>query len=398
MLQAQRTNVDQLHCPQLVSAFFTLINQQSFWLNSTQSLLRNDFINVIDSASNWALNANDYHDKELHQLGQILFSEKDSAAAKHCELIFTDAAISFFMDLYEGSNNNAGYDELSPKYAEIDKRIILNKLIALCNKNCLGDVIFSLEPKNNEYIILKNEYQQQIAKHNYLNLVQLQRALNYLRWINHFKFVNYIVVNIPSASLNYYQGDTIALTMKVVVGKPSTQTPRFAAYCNKVILYPYWNVPRSITTKELLPLFKKSPGLINAMNMQVLDNNGRVVNASRLNWSSYTKYNFPYRLRQSTGCDNALGVMKFNLTDPFNVYMHDTNIKSAFLSDKRFYSHGCIRVEKPLQLANLILPTPVDSSFVQVCLKDEQPMDLILLVLFLYLLFIAQLVLMRTTM
>ena len=72
--------------------------------------------------------------------------------------------------------------------------------------------------------------------------------------------------------------------------------------------------------------------------------------------------------------------MKFNLTDPFNVYMHDTNNKAGFLSDKRFYSHGCIRIEKPLQLANLILPTPVDSSFVQSCLKDETPMDLNLVV------------------
>ena len=110
--------------------------------------------------------------------------------------------------------------------------------------------------------------------------------------------------------------------------------------------------------------------------MQVIDVNGRIVNASKLNWSSYTKDNFPYRIRQSTGCDNALGVMKFNLTDPFNVYMHDTNNKSAFLSGKRFYSHGCIRIEKPLQLANLILPTPVDSFFVQSCLKDEKPMEL----------------------
>ena len=112
------------------------------------------------------------------------------------------------------------------------------------------------------------------------------------------------------------------------------------------------------------------------MNMQIVDNNGAVVSTSQLNWSAYTKNNFPYRFRQSTGCDNALGVMKFNLTDPFNVYMHDTNYKVAFLSQNRFYSHGCIRIEKPLELANLILPTPVDSLFVQSCLKDEQPMEL----------------------
>lgn len=377
MLQAQKLTAYELRYPQFVSAFYALINQQNFWLSDTQSLsLRKKFVNVIDSAANWGLDANNYHNKELHQLAEISFTGKDSVAARHCELKFTDAAISFFKDLYEGSNNNAGYDELSPKYNEIDKRIILNKLVALCNGNCLEDIICSLEPASTDYIVLKNEYQRQIANHTSSKLAQLRRALNYLRWINHFKLVKYIVVNIPSASLNYYQADTVALTMKVIVGKASTQTPRFAAYCNKVILYPYWNVPASIATKELLPLFKKSPGLINAMNMQVIDNNGTVINPSRVNWSSYTRYNFPYRLRQSTGCDNALGVMKFNLTDPFNVYMHDTNNKAAFVSEKRFYSHGCIRIEKPLQLANSILPTPVDSSFVQLCLKDEKPIEL----------------------
>jgi murein L,D-transpeptidase YcbB/YkuD len=378
MLQAQnRTGTDVLHHPELVSAFYTLIDKQNFWLDNTESLsLRKNFVNVIDSAAKWALDATDYHDKELHRLVEISFTQKDSVAEKYCELVFTDAAISFFKDLYEGSNNNAGYDELSSKCTEMDKRIILNKLVAICNGNCLEDVICSLEPVNDEYLILKSEYQKQIAKHSSYNLMQFKRTLNYLRWINHFKFEKYIVVNIPSASLNYYKANTITLTMKAVVGKPSTQTPRFAAYCNKVILYPYWNVPNSIAVKELLPLYKKNPGLLNAMNMQVIDNNGKVVNASKLNWSVYTRNNFPFRFRQSTGCDNALGVMKFNLTDPFNVYMHDTNNKSAFLSQKRFYSHGCVRIEQPLQLANCILPTPVDSSFVRSCLKDEKPMEL----------------------
>lgn len=378
LLQAQdTTGVDKLHYPQLVSAFYTLIHQQSFWLNNTQSSsLRKGLIHVIDSAAYWALDANDYHNKELHRLAGISFAEINAVNAKRCELVFTDAAISFFKDLYEGSNNKAGYDELSPKDREIDKRIVLNRLIALCNGISFEDIICSLEPATTDYIFLKKEYQQQSAKHDSLNLLQLKRALNYLRWINHFRLTKYIVVNIPSATLNYYQADTVALTMNVVVGRPSIQTPRFAAYCDKIILYPYWNVPASIALNELLPLFKKEPGLLSAMNMQVLDNSGNIVDTSKLNWSAYTKYNFPYRFRQSTGCDNSLGIMKFNLTDPFTVYMHDTNYKPSFHSKSRFYSHGCIRVEKPLMLANLILPAPIDSSFVELCLKDETPVEL----------------------
>lgn len=377
IIQAQKNNSETLRYPEVVSAFYTLLDKQNFWTGDTASAsLRNKFLEVIDSAENWGLAGNDYHYTALHELVKIAPGEKDSNLLKRCELIFTDAAISFFKDLYEGSNNNARHDELSSKYTEINKRIILNKLVALCNGNCFEDVINSLEPAGDEYAVLKSEYQRQDVSHSFYNMMQLKRTLNYLRWINHFKFERYIVVNIPSAELSYYQADTVALRMKVVVGKPSTQTPRFAAYCNKVILYPYWNVPASITNKELLPLFRKSPGLIDAMKMQVIDNNGKIIDPSSLNWSSYNKYNFPYRLRQSTGCDNALGVMKFNLTDPFNVYMHDTNNKLAFLRSNRFYSHGCIRIEKPLELANLILPTPVDSTFIQSCLKDEKPMEL----------------------
>lgn len=78
ILQAQETGVDELHYPQLASAFYILIKEQNFWLDSTHYSLRKDFINVIDSAANWALDPNDYHDKELHQLADIPFTEKDS--------------------------------------------------------------------------------------------------------------------------------------------------------------------------------------------------------------------------------------------------------------------------------------------------------------------------------
>src|SRR6185312_10857 len=105
----------------------------------------------------------------------------------------------------------------------------------------------------------------------------LVTTLSLFRWIYHFRLGKFIVINIPSASLLYYESDTLKLQMKVILGKPSTRTPRFAAYCDQIILYPYWNVPYKIGINELLPLFKKSPGLIDAMNMQVIDNTGKIL-------------------------------------------------------------------------------------------------------------------------
>jgi murein L,D-transpeptidase YcbB/YkuD len=366
-----------LRYPQLVSAFYKLNSQKNFWFNNQRPALKQFFLyNIIDSAALWGLNANDYHQQALKQLVEKNFAEADSLIIKQADAIFTDAAIAFFKDVYQGNNNNAGYDEISSKYTEADNNFLLNKLLPVHDENDLETSIAELEPSMVNYKLFKDELNQQIAQNNFIKITQLKRALNYLRWIQHFKFEKYIIVNIASASLNYYQADTVALNMRVIVGKPSTQTPQFAAYCNQVILYPYWNVPTSIALKELLPMFKRNYRLINEMNMQVLDNAGKILNPSNISWSSYTKNNFPYHFRQSTGCDNSLGVIKFNLTDPFNVYMHDTNSKNLFFSEYRYYSHGCIRIQKPLELANFILPAPVDSGFVKSCIKNQQPVNL----------------------
>jgi len=202
---------------------------------------------------------------------------------------------------------------------------------------------------------------------------QLSIALNIYRWIHHYSFPRCIVVNIASATLCYFVQDTVRLRMKVVVGKPSTRTPRFAAWCDRVILYPYWNVPRKIAVSEFLPMFKRLPSLVDAMNIQLLDNRGKVVDPASIDWKRWNRDNFPYSMRQSTGCDNALGVIKFNLTSPYDVYMHDTNLRSAFRSAYRYYSHGCIRLEKPFELGAALLGDKLDTTFLTAGLKDQQP-------------------------
>ncbi|WP_431217594.1 L,D-transpeptidase family protein [Puia sp. P3] len=92
-----------------------------------------------------------------------------------------------------------------------------------------------------------------------------------------------------------------------------------------------------------------------------------------IRWSSYTAANFPYKLRQAPGCENALGVIKFDLDDPFNVYMHDTNLKGAFASSWRFLSHGCIRLERPLELGMLLLDNKLDTGYLRQCLRGQLP-------------------------
>jgi hypothetical protein len=206
-------------------------------------------------------------------------------------------------------------------------------------------------------------------------LRMLKEALNFQRWLHRFESERYAVVNIPAAELNVYDSQrNILLTMRVIVGKNTTQTPTMAAPVRDIVTYPYWNVPRSIATKEMLPKIKKNIGYLESQRLQVFGANGKAINPYSIEWSTLSASNFPYRLRQAAGCDNALGVIKFNLISPFDIYLHDTNQRSLFTRPNRWLSHGCIRVEKPIELANLLMGhEKYPENFLDICLKNQTP-------------------------
>lgn len=371
-------STEKLIYPLLTAKFYQQNNQQLFWFTADtgSAALRQSLKTVIDSCINIGLDKDKYHYNEIVATSAGKFALEDSAAAMNNDKIFTDAAIALCKDIYQGKNISSwiNYDEVSLKYADADNEYLLKSIAAAYSDIVLVQFIISLEPVEKEYTLLKQELKIQLQKKAALPIKQLTTSLNYFRWIHHFKFDQCIVVNIASATLRYYENDSIKLQMKVVVGKPSTKTPRFAAHCNQVILYPYWNVPTSIALNELLPKIKRRPGAIDDMNMQLVDGNGKVINHYIVNWKSISRNYFPYRLRQSTGCDNSLGVIKFNVTDPYSVYLHDTNNKTAFLSGYRYYSHGCIRVEEPVELGNLLLNNRLDTNFLKACYKEQKPM------------------------
>lgn len=206
---------------------------------------------------------------------------------------------------------------------------------------------------------------------------ELKLALNYLRWTERIKQTSSVLLlNIPSAYLMVYDKGKIVLDSKVVVGKASTPTPTLTSTITQVILYPFWNVPHKIATKELLPSIKRNIGFLEAGNYQVLNNEGRVLDPYKINWKSLSAGYFPYHIRQSTGCDNALGVVKFEFYNPFTVYLHDTPYKGLFSFNKRYFSHGCMRVEKPVELAHLLLGRnriAIDTLTAKGCLNQQVP-------------------------
>lgn len=357
--------------PALVNRFFSG-SDNIIWF-STSADLKKSIADLVNNAPSYGLDKSNYHPDQLKSY--LTTTETDSTRLKNIDRVYADALISFCKDLYMGRdiNNVLSYDEVSDKNFAKDNDRIITMVRAVRTPADLAGLIKTIEPSDQKYTALKTELATQIAQNNTDKVNQLENALNLHRWIHHFAFDKYIVVNIPTTAMSYYDHNAELITSKVVVGKPSKRTPRFSAYCNEVVFYPYWNVPASIASNELIPKFKKNPAAIDKLNIQVVDDKGNVIDHSGINWAQYSGDNFPYKFRQSTGCENSLGVIKFNLTDPFDVYMHDTNAKKLFESKSRFFSHGCIRVEKALELGSQLLPDKIDEAYLSSCFKDEQP-------------------------
>ena len=163
----------------------------------------------------------------------------------------------------------------------------------------------------------------------------------------------YIWVNLPAYYLKVMEDDTVALWSRIIVGKPDTRTPVLNSYITDMVTYPVWTIPNSIIKKEILPALKKDPGYLARKGLTLFDSKGDSVNPYSIKWAKYTK-RIPYKIRQGSGDDNALGILKFNFNNPYSVYLHDTNQRYLFQKTSRALSHGCVRVQKWEELAFFI--------------------------------------------
>jgi len=155
----------------------------------------------------------------------------------------------------------------------------------------------------------------------------------------------YVVANVPAFRLTAYEGEKKALEMKVVVGKDyeDRKTPVFADSMQTVVFRPYWNITDSIAAKETWPKIRANPGYMEEEQLETYTEGGKT------------------RLRQKPGEKNSLGLVKFLFPNTFNIYLHDTPSRTLFQKDVRAFSHGCIRLERPAELAAWVLGWPVDS-------------------------------------
>ncbi len=179
-------------------------------------------------------------------------------------------------------------------------------------------------------------------------LVNLER----LRWVPVEIENDYLLVNIPEYKLHVFENKKLIWETNVVVGKAARQTSIFKGNISQIILNPYWNIPKSIANNEILPKLKRNRNYLSRNNMEVVSG-GKVINPNKINWRKYSK--IPYEIRQKPGNDNSLGKMKFMFPNSYSIYLHDTPAKELFDNNKRDFSHGCIRVENPQNLAMHLL-------------------------------------------
>lgn len=297
-------------------------------------------------------------EKDIRSLNALPVSDEYSPAVMETEVQWTAQMLDFIFHQTYGENPGLTYRGWKE---HIDTARLLQIHESFLEGQALADWLQSMQPATETFRYLRQIQQTWLTGCDSLSPSSrsfqqkaLEEALNAERFMQRFGDTLWVRVNIPSALLELRRGEKIWRT-RVIVGQADWTTPCFSGYLQTVISFPYWIPPRSILQKEILPKVKKNPGWLVQNDFEVVNARGQVIDAGSINWAEISVHSFPYLLRQFSGCDNALGRMKFDVVSPFSVYLHDTNHPELLQREKRFLSHGCIRVQHPDTLAAEVL-------------------------------------------
>lgn len=184
---------------------------------------------------------------------------------------------------------------------------------------------------------------------------QIRASLERVRWVFRDIRSNFILVDIAGYHLYLVKQSEPLWSTRIQVGKPYHETPVFKAEMRYLVFNPTWTVPPGILKNEVMPAVRKDPSYLLDNSMSVIASDGRIIDPASIDWSATVGGGFPYMVRQEPGPKNALGRVKFMFPNQYMVYLHDTPSKAVFERAARATSHGCIRVENPLNLAELLL-------------------------------------------
>jgi L,D-transpeptidase YcbB len=207
-----------------------------------------------------------------------------------------------------------------------------------------------------------------------VRICQIAVNLDRLRWLPSELGNRHLLINIPAFNLEVVEDKTVVMNIRAIVGKTDKRTNLLSSRVTSVELNPYWRVPKSIAVDEYLPKLQKNPGYLSGKKMKVYAGGNyqtSPISPETIKWSRYSSENFPYFLRQEPGPDNPLGLVKFVFANEADIYIHDTPTRRLFAQSRRSFSHGCIRIEKPVDLAAYLLKSPSDDRWSSRTIKAE---------------------------
>ncbi len=186
-------------------------------------------------------------------------------------------------------------------------------------------------------------------------LASILVAMERERWMNIERGKRHIWVNLTDFTAKIIDGGKVTFQTRSVIGKNTQdrRSPEFSDVMEFMVVNPTWNVPRSIATKEYLPMLQKNRNAVG--HLKLIDSRGRTVNRNSVDFTQFNEKTFPFAIKQQPSNRNALGLVKFMFPNKYNIYLHDTPSKSLFGRNVRAFSHGCIRLQDPFDFAYALL-------------------------------------------
>jgi len=286
-------------------------------------------VRALSSAGDDGLDPADYHVDELEAARKSLTSE----LAVDVDLRATYAYLRYGRDLSLGTIDP---EDVDPQWHAASRDADLhNALMSGLGENNIGQSLHNLAPASPQYLGLKHQLAQYRSRGDADGVHQIAMNMERWRWLPDDLGSRYLLVNIPAYRLDAIENGKSVLDMKVVTGKKDSPTPVLVDRMTTVVFSPYWNIPADIVEKEILPKVEKDPSYLEKNNIEAADESGRY--------------------RQRPGPGNSLGQVKFMFPNHYNVYLHDTPSQALFNRVERDFSHGCVRLDRPDDLAKYVL-------------------------------------------
>ena len=291
-------------------------------------------VRAIQAAADDGLDPADY---DIHSLAAARESF-DPARAHEFDLHFTYSYLKLASHLARGSRSPG---TISGTWRAADRGIdLVTNLQTTLEEGDVAEGLQTLVPKAPQYHRLRAELAERRRRGaSAAELRTIAINLDRWRWMADDLGPRYLFVNIPTFRLDVVENGERVLEMKVVTGRTGDPTPVLADEMTHVVFSPFWNIPASIVQEEILPKLNEDPDFLERQNMEMIgSSDGEDV-----------------RFRQRPGPRNALGLVKFMFPNNHNVYLHDTPADSLFNRLRRDFSHGCVRLERPIDLAKYVL-------------------------------------------